>query len=77
MSALGQEQTSRHLRVMSALPPKADIPEGDAVGGQKRNHREAFGPPGDFPPSPESLLRLDEYIRRLRLSASMVCPMPK
>jgi hypothetical protein len=25
MSALGQKQTSRWLRVMSALPPKADI----------------------------------------------------
>src|SRR6516162_8939639 len=26
MSALGQKQTSAHVRVMSALPPKADIP---------------------------------------------------
>src|SRR5262249_59972994 len=25
MSALGQKQTSAHVRVMSALPPKADI----------------------------------------------------
>jgi len=25
MSALGQKQTSAHFRVMSALPPKADI----------------------------------------------------
>ena len=25
MSALGQKQTSEHVRVMSALPPKADI----------------------------------------------------
>ena len=25
MSALGQKQTSAHLAVMSALPPKADI----------------------------------------------------
>ena len=25
MSALGQKQTLAHLRVMSALPPKADI----------------------------------------------------
>ena len=25
MSALGQEQTSRHVRVMSVLPLKADI----------------------------------------------------
>jgi len=25
MSALGQKRTSRHVRAMSALPPKADI----------------------------------------------------
>ena len=25
MSAMGQKQTSAHVRVMSALPPKADI----------------------------------------------------
>jgi hypothetical protein len=25
MSALGQKQTSAHVRVMSALPPKADM----------------------------------------------------
>jgi hypothetical protein len=25
MSALGQKRTSKHVRVMSALPPKADI----------------------------------------------------
>jgi hypothetical protein len=25
MSALGQKQTLQHVRVMSALPPKADI----------------------------------------------------
>jgi hypothetical protein len=25
MSALGQKQTSAHVRVMSALPPKVDI----------------------------------------------------
>jgi hypothetical protein len=29
MSALGQKQTSAHVRVMSALPPKADIVERD------------------------------------------------
>jgi hypothetical protein len=33
MSALGQKQTSAHVRVMSALPPKADI------GSQPRNIR--------------------------------------
>jgi hypothetical protein len=31
MSALGQKQTLQHVRVMSALPPKADI-------GQRRGH---------------------------------------
>jgi hypothetical protein len=29
MSALGQKRTSGHVRVMSALPPKADIAERD------------------------------------------------
>ena len=29
MSALGQKQTLRHCRSMSALPPKADIAERD------------------------------------------------
>jgi hypothetical protein len=29
MSALGQKQTSAHVRVMSALPSKADIAECD------------------------------------------------
>jgi len=29
MSALGQKQTLECVRVMSALPPKADIPERD------------------------------------------------
>jgi hypothetical protein len=29
MSALGQKQTSQHILLMSALPPKADIAEGD------------------------------------------------
>jgi hypothetical protein len=29
MSALGQKQTLEHVRVMSALPPKADIAERD------------------------------------------------
>ena len=28
MSALGHEQTSRHVRVMSVLPLKADIHQG-------------------------------------------------
>jgi hypothetical protein len=29
MSALGQKQTSEDIQSMSALPPKADIAEGD------------------------------------------------
>jgi hypothetical protein len=29
MSALGQKQTWKHVRVMSALPPKADIRQRD------------------------------------------------
>jgi hypothetical protein len=29
MSALGQKRTSRHVGVMSALPPKADIRQGN------------------------------------------------
>jgi hypothetical protein len=37
MSALGQKQTSGHVRVMSALPPKADIEEWplDAIIGER------------------------------------------
>ena len=41
MSALGQKQTSGHVRVMSALPPKADI------GTQRRDVR--FVPIADIP----------------------------
>src|SRR5262249_30980189 len=40
MSAMGQKQTSAHVRVMSALPPKADI------GTQPRN--VCFVPKADF-----------------------------
>ena len=40
MSALGQKQTSRRIRAMSALPPKADI------GTHPRNVR--FAPNGDI-----------------------------
>jgi hypothetical protein len=29
MSALGHKRTSEHIRVMSALPPKADIRQSD------------------------------------------------
>ena len=51
-SALGQKQTSEHVRVMSALPPKADmdwrgrdlrfVPKADAV-------IELQGGPPEFP----------------------------
>jgi hypothetical protein len=41
MSALGQKQTSAHVRVMSALPPKADI------GTHSRD--VCFVPKGDKP----------------------------
>ena len=40
MSALGQKETSAHVRVMSALPPKADS------GTQSRNVR--FVPKADM-----------------------------
>src|SRR5215471_1370262 len=40
LSALGQKRTSKHVRVMSALPPKADI------GTQSRNVR--FVPDADY-----------------------------
>jgi hypothetical protein len=40
MSALGQKQTSAHARVMSAIPPKADI------GTQPQNVR--FVPKADI-----------------------------
>jgi len=33
MSALGQKQTSAHVRVMSALPPRADIRCRDQLRG--------------------------------------------
>jgi hypothetical protein len=39
MSALGQKQTSPHVRVMSALPPKADI--------EQRGHDVRYVPKAD------------------------------
>ena len=54
MSALGQKQTSRRARLMSALPPKADInrcifdvrivPKADIAAGSS-----AIGPNGENP----------------------------
>jgi len=49
MSALGQKQTLAHVRVMSALPPKADIAEGD------RHVR--FVPKADIGSVPEGVLQ--------------------
>jgi hypothetical protein len=36
MSALGQKQTSAHVRIMSALPPKADIRRQRAPVAEER-----------------------------------------
>jgi hypothetical protein len=36
MSALGQKQTCAAQKVMSALPPKADIPSGERLSTKKR-----------------------------------------
>ena len=41
MSALGQKRTSEHVRIMSALPPKADI--------AKRDRHVCFVPKADIP----------------------------
>jgi hypothetical protein len=57
MSALGHKQTSRNVRVMSALPPKADI--------RQREWRVRYVPkadintadvPASFDPSPTAVL---------------------
>jgi hypothetical protein len=40
MSHLGHKRTSQDVRVMSALPPKADIPQ--------RNLNVRFGPQADI-----------------------------
>jgi hypothetical protein len=49
MSALGQKQTLRHVRVMSALPPKADI--------RCRDRHVPFVPKADI--EPKSLIQVD------------------
>jgi hypothetical protein len=49
------------------------IETASSAGTPKKNHREVFDLPA-IPPVPKSLLRLDEYIRRLRLSPSIVRP---
>ena len=55
MSALGQKQTLGHVRVMSALPPKADItaaqtnvrflPKADSCSAANSGWRLEFGGP--------------------------------
>jgi hypothetical protein len=44
MSAMGQKQTSRQVRVMSALPPKADIAQhgGNVRFCARRRHHGVF-----------------------------------
>jgi len=44
MSALGQKQTLEHVRVMSALPPKADMvePGRDIRFGAKSGHWRGY-----------------------------------
>jgi hypothetical protein len=59
MTAMGHKRTSRYVRVMSALPPKADIagrklnvrfvPQADIalrVAGRKNDKRRQSGRPG-------------------------------
>ena len=48
MSAMGHEQTSRHFRVMSVVPLKADI--------RQRGLRVRFVPKADMPTALQSLL---------------------
>jgi len=70
MSASGQKQTFRHLKTMSALPPKADI------GTQSRNVR--FVPKADIcgaanrAYSINSSARARKVVGRLRPSTSAV-----
>ena len=45
MSALGQERTFRIVRLMSALPPKADIDEDDRSCAKSRHPAFSFNQP--------------------------------
>ena len=59
MSALGQKRTSGHVRVMSALPPKADITERDLL--------VSFVPEADItliPKSAYSAMPIQDMARR-------------
>ena len=59
MSALGQKRTSGHVRVMSALPPKADIAE--------RNWDVRFVPKADMaliPKTANSAMPIQDMARR-------------
>ena len=58
MSALGQKQTFKRLRVMSALPPKADIAECDC------NVR--------FVPKVDSCIAVKERLGRLEVDEQLV-----
>src|SRR5215471_17882847 len=71
MSALGQKQTSAHVRVMSALAPKADIgcPDGCFVQTAEVpcDHRNGSSvPEAEFPPS--------IIMRQRRLRQTQVTP---
>ena len=58
MSALGHKRTLGHLRLMSALPPKADIAE---------RHRDVrFVPKADIKPLLDHLIGTGEEWRRDR-----------
>jgi hypothetical protein len=53
MSALGQKQTSLYVRVMSALPPKADIRQSDfdvrkVPNAEVRGDIQSLGQPRDW-----------------------------
>ena len=53
LSALGQKQTLEHVRVMSALPPKADIASYSTTSSAR-----AINDCGTFMPSALAVLRL-------------------
>jgi hypothetical protein len=63
MSALGHKRTSKHVRIMSALPPKADIVQH---GGHVR-----FVPKADIPSFTKLLP--NERPERARANSGVVC----
>jgi len=60
MSALGQKQTSAHVRGMSALPPKADIGTGTRVSPSTHQPRQL----GDVRRDPAGLVVGEQFRRR-------------